>query len=75
MFKCQKCSKSTSRPHRIVTERKMVKHNDGTQGSQIVSEMRICDSCAGVTPEAVKPEKIAAEPAPVVEEAQEASPS
>jgi len=75
MFRCQKCSKSASRPHRIVTERKMVTHKDGTQGSQIVKEIKICDSCAGVTPEAAKPEKIAAEPAPVVEEAPEGAAS
>jgi hypothetical protein len=61
MFKCQKCSKSDARPHRIVTERKMVQHTPvqagprGGHGSQIVAEMNLCSSCAGVTPEVPVP--------------------
>jgi hypothetical protein len=64
MFKCQKCSKSAERPTRIVTERKMVTHRDGNQGSQIVKEISICPDCITVTPEAYKPERIVIEPAP-----------
>jgi hypothetical protein len=64
MFKCQKCSKSADRPTRVVTERKMVTHKDGTQGSQIVKEINVCPDCISTTPEAYKPERIVVEPAP-----------
>jgi hypothetical protein len=63
MFKCQKCSKSAERPTRVVVERKMVTHPDGTQGSQIAKEISICPDCIATTPEAYKPERIVVEPA------------
>ena len=63
MFKCNKCSKSAERPTRIVTERKMVTHADGTQGSQIAQEINVCPDCIATTPEAYKPERIVVEPA------------
>ncbi len=62
MFKCQKCSKSAERPTRVVIERKMVTHKDGTQGSQIMKEINICPDCIATTPEAHKPERIVVEP-------------
>jgi hypothetical protein len=64
MRKCEKCSGSTDKPIRVVVERKMVDHPNGTKGSQIVREINICPNCISVTPEAHKPEKIIIEPAP-----------
>jgi len=63
MFKCQKCSNSTTRPIRIVVERKTVTHRDGNQGSQISKELSICPDCIATTSEAYKPERIVIEPA------------
>ena len=64
MRKCQKCSNSTSKPIRVVVERRMVDHPNGTRGSQIVREVNICSDCLSSTPEAHKPEKIVIEPSP-----------
>jgi hypothetical protein len=63
MRKCEKCSNSTSKPIRVVVERKMVDHPNGTKGSQIVREVNVSADCLSTTPEAVKPEKIVIEPA------------
>ena len=64
MRKCEKCSKSTDKPIRVVVERRMVDHPNGTKGSQIVREINICSDCVSATPEAVKPQKIVIEPSP-----------
>ena len=64
MRKCEKCSGSTDKPIRVVVERRMVDHPNGTKGSQIVRELNICPNCIATTPEAIKPEKIIIEPAP-----------
>ena len=65
MFKCQKCSKSTDRPTRVVIERKHVDHLKGAdqgpnegKGTQIVKEISVCLECLATTPEAYKPERV-----------------
>jgi hypothetical protein len=69
MFRCEKCEKSADRPIRVVTERKMVTHKDGAEGSQIVKEVNVCANCLESTPEAHKPERVVLEKAPLVHRA------
>jgi hypothetical protein len=58
MFKCRQCSNSAWQSRKIVTERKMVTHVNpprgprGGIGSQIVTEITVCDECASKIMEA-----------------------
>lgn len=64
MFKCEKCEVSDHKPIRVVTERIMVTHKDGAQGSQIAKEVSVCVNCLPYTPEAVKPARVVVEKTP-----------